>query len=81
MNLEMRELLKKQAYDDCKKYGCPNLGVQHGVAKYGPLAVTKTTLKAPELYQCEFCKCWTNARQRFCCEAGKQADIKENDNG
>ncbi len=29
MSLELRELLKEQAYDDCVKYGTPTPGVDH----------------------------------------------------
>ena len=25
-------------------------------------------------YQCEYCGCRTNARQRFCCDKGRDAD-------
>ncbi len=74
-----KELDKEQAMDDCIKYGTPTLGVKHGIPRYGPLAVTESLLPVPDLHECNFCKCLTNAKQRICCEAGKVAD-KEKDN-
>lgn len=53
MNLERKEQLKEQAYDDCKAYGTPTMGIDHS-NHYKPLPFGKRT--------CE--KCWNDAALR-----------------
>ncbi len=79
--MTQKDIDKEQAVADCIKYGTPTLGVDHSnyykpLPFHGPLPAS--TLKAPELYKCNFCGCSTNAKQRFCCVAGRDAD-KENE--
>ena len=85
MKFSQREHDKERAKADCIKSGTPTLGVDHrNHYKPNPYAdntgrktlaeATEDTNKAFNLYECNFCKCLTNAKQRACCEAGKQAD-------
>jgi len=59
-------------YQGCAKAGrC--LASTGGVDDWKPLPVY---YERTEFRTCEFCGCNTNARQRACCEQGRDADRK-----
>ena len=39
-----------------------------------PIAMSEQQKPACDMRKCEFCGCLTNARQRYCCDKGRDAD-------